>query len=322
MGDFLAIMQIVRGLSGRSSQRSVLAIGNFDGVHLGHQTLVQRVRARAQALGCRSGVLTFEPHPRQYFVGKPLPRLSSLREKMLLLADAGVDLVCVCHFNAAFAALSAAAFVDRVHTALQPAEIWVGEDFRFGHDREGDVRQLAAAGARLGFTVEAIPAVIDALAGRVSSSVLRKALQAGDLDFAHALLGRPYSMAGRVMSGRQLGRTLGFPTANIVLRQRLAPFAGVFAVRVAGLSDRLYEGVANLGVRPTLHAGAQPCLEVHVFDWQADCYGKCLRVDFMSRLREERKFDSLAQLQAQIGRDVQAARDFFARRPLADGEVI
>lgn len=310
-------MQVFRGIPERAPRASVLTIGNFDGIHRGHQALLSLLVDKARALGHDAVVMTFEPHPREYFTPDSAPaRLSSFREKLLLLASAGVDRVHVCRFNAAFAALDANTFVDRILLrGLDTRHLIIGDDFRFGAGRQGDFPWLQAAGAAHGFAVEAMHTLADA-GLRVSSSAVRDALGAGDLQHAQVLLGRPYSIAGSVTHGKRLGRSIGFPTANIPLRHRKPALSGVFAVGVEGLTEGWLSAVANLGWRPTVNTLTRPVLEVHLFDWQQDCYGAHLRVHFLHRLRAERKFESLDELRAQIQLDAHQARDWFAQHPI------
>ncbi|MDX5364278.1 MAG: bifunctional riboflavin kinase/FAD synthetase [Pseudazoarcus pumilus] len=311
-------MQVLRGIPERAAQPSVLTIGNFDGVHRGHQALLEMLVQKACACAAAATVLTFEPHPREYFSPQNAPaRLASLRDKLLQLSQNGVDRVHVCRFNAAFAGLSAERFIEDVLVrGLDVRHLIIGDDFRFGAKRQGDFALLQQAGARLGFGVEAMPTLADG-AVRVSSSAVRDALAAGELDRAAALLGRPYSIAGRVVSGRRLGRSIGYPTANIVLRHSRPALSGVFAVKVEGLGEGCIAGVANLGSRPTV-GGDKPNLEVHLLDWQGDCYGAHLRVHFLHKLRDEARYDSLEALTRQIRRDEDAARAWFARNPIQD----
>ncbi|THF60605.1 bifunctional riboflavin kinase/FAD synthetase [Pseudothauera rhizosphaerae] len=306
-------MQVFRGIPPHASQGSVLTIGNFDGVHRGHQALLQLLTAKARALGLPAVVLTFEPHPREFFSPVDAPaRLSTLREKLLLLAAAGVDRVHVCRFDARLAALSADAFIDDILIGgLHVRHLFIGDDFRFGARRQGDFAMLAAAGMQRGFGVEAMP-TLDVAGERVSSSAVRAALAEGDMDHAARLLGRPYGIAGRVIHGDKLGRTLGYPTANIQMKHRKPALSGVYAVTVEGLAERPVAGVANVGVRPTVTGTRRPTLEVHLFDWQQDCYGAHLRVHFLRKQRDEMRFASLDALTAQIVRDAEDARAWFA----------
>ncbi|MCL2829309.1 MAG: bifunctional riboflavin kinase/FAD synthetase [Betaproteobacteria bacterium] len=316
-------MYVLRGASRPLPWPTVLTIGNFDGVHRGHHALLARLReVAAQAGGdeaqrLRSAVLTFEPHPREYFTPQTTPaRLSSLREKLELIAADAVEVTCVCRFNAAFAALSAEEFISRILVrALRVKHLIVGDDFRFGADRRGDFALLERAGADAGFTVEALPEVTVGGA-RVSSSAVRLALAEGDLEGASRLLGRPYVLCGRVVRGASLGRQLGFPTANIHMKHERSPFAGVFVVEVTGLEEGGHPlplpGVANLGYRPSLdRKTTRPVLEVHLFDFDRAIYGAHLNVRLLHKLRDEMKFPDLAALKAQIARDVEDARRYF-----------
>jgi riboflavin kinase/FMN adenylyltransferase len=301
-------MVVTHGSLQRARGRCALTIGNFDGVHRGHRALIERVTAKAAELDLTSCVLTFEPHPREFFAPETAPRrLSRLRDKLELLAAAGVQRVHVARFNAGFAALSAQRFIDEVLVGgLRTRWLLVGRDFRFGEQRAGDFAALQAAAPRHGFELESMPDVL--LEGeRVSSSAVRAALQAGDLRGAERLLGHPYTISGRVAHGAKLGRTLGFPTANIVLR-RVPPLSGIFVVEAEGRG----RGVASVGRRPTVNPVAVPLLEVHLFDHQADLYGEHLRVRFLEKLRDEEKYDGLEALKQAIARDARQAREYFA----------
>jgi riboflavin kinase/FMN adenylyltransferase len=314
---FQAVMQVLRGIPEHATQPSVLTIGNFDGVHRGHQALLQMLVDAARSQGVPATVMTFEPHPREYFSPADAPaRLASLREKLLLLAANGVDRVHVCHFDARFAAVTAQRFIDDILIrGLDVRHLIIGDDFRFGARRHGDFALLQAAGERHGFTVEAMHTVeIDG--ERVSSSAVREALAAGDMDHAARLLGRPYSIAGRVIIGNRLGRTIGFRTANIQMKHRKPPLSGVFAVTVEGLTARRVPGVANVGIRPTIGGGTRPLLEVHLFDWNTDCYGAHIRVHFLHKQRDEQKYASLEALTAQIARDADEARAWLKDNPI------
>jgi riboflavin kinase/FMN adenylyltransferase len=303
-------MELVRGLHNlRERHRGCVAtIGNYDGVHVGHQHMLAAVRARADELGVPATVITFEPTPREFFEGPAAPsRLMRLREKLPALELYGVDRVLVLRFDRRMQDMSAAEFVDRLLVdGLDVRHMVVGHDFRFARRREGTVATLREAGGRHGFTVQEVDQfLVDG--ERVSSSLLRAALNRGDLDRATRLLGRPYRMAGRVRRGQQLGRKLGYPTANLALHRKVVPLWGIFAVRVhgAGLVD--HPAVVSLGTRPTIN-GTDPLLEVHLFDFDGDLYGRYLDVDFVQRLRDEQKFDSLDALVAQMHRDAAAAR--------------
>ena len=309
-------MQVHRGIPERADTAAVLTIGNFDGVHLGHQALLSLLTGKARSLGLPAVVLTFEPHPREYFSPDDAPaRLASLREKLLLLAAAGVDRTYVCRFDARFAAQPAESFIDdTLVRGLRTRHLYIGDDFRFGARRLGNFAMLREAGQRHGFGVESMP-TLDVAGERVSSSAVRTALAEADLDHAARLLGRPYSIAGRVSHGDKIGRQLGFPTANIQMKHRRPALSGVYAVSVEGLADSPVRGVANIGVRPTATANGRARLEVHLFDWTQDCYGAHIRVHFLHRLRAERKFASLDALRAQIAIDTELARQWFADHP-------
>jgi riboflavin kinase / FMN adenylyltransferase len=301
-------MVVTHGSLQRASGRCALTIGNFDGVHRGHRALVDRVMAKARELDLTSCVLTFEPHPREFFAGDAAPaRLTRLRDKLELMNAAGVERVHVARFDARFAALSAQRFVEEVLVhGLATRWLLVGRDFRFGAGRTGEYAALEAASARHGFEVESMSDVL--FEGvRVSSSAVRAALKAGELAAAERLLGHPYTISGRVVHGTKLGRSLGFPTANIRLR-RPPPLSGIFVVEVDGLG----RGVASLGRRPTVNPVPMPLLEVHLFDWEGDLYGAHLRVRFLKKLREEQKYQGLEALKEAIARDARQARDYFA----------
>jgi riboflavin kinase/FMN adenylyltransferase len=311
-------MRVFRGFHPPAAVPTVLTLGNFDGVHLGHIALLSRLTTRAGELGLPAAVVTFEPHPREFFSPATAPaRLASLREKLEYLAAAGIDETRIVRFNPAFAAMRAKDFVTRVlFAALKTRHVIIGDDFRFGCDRQGDFAYLREAGSRYGFGVEATPTVL--LAGqRISSSAVRQALEQGDMEKAAMLLGRPYAIDGRVAHGRKLGRQLGFATANIYIRHAPLPMTGVFAVQVAGFGKRLLPGVANLGIRPTLEGGSRPLLEAHLFDFHDNLYGAHLSVRFLHKLRDEIKFADLSALQTQIAQDAAAARAFFKNeRPM------
>jgi len=305
-------MQVTHGFVPPGGGPVGLTIGNFDGVHLGHRAMLQRLVEKTRELGLPCSVLTFEPHPREFFSPLAAPaRLSRLREKLELLAEAGIQRTHVLRFGAQLAALAADRFVDEVLVrGLGVRWLLVGRDFRFGAKRAGDFAALQTAAAGGGFEVEAMGDVVEA-GQRISSSGVRTALAEGDLAGAARLLGRRYSMSGRVAHGEKLGRTLGFPTANIVLR-RQPPLAGVFAVE-AELEEThaVLRGVASVGRRPTVKENAAPLLEVHLFGWNGDLYGRHLRVTFLRKLRDEQKYDGLEALRAAIGRDADQAKEYF-----------
>jgi riboflavin kinase/FMN adenylyltransferase len=307
-------MEVIRGMHNlRARHRGCVAtIGNFDGVHRGHKALLATLRAEAARLGLPAVVMTFEPQPREYFRGREVPaRLTRLREKLALLAREGVDRVLLLPFNERLAALTAEAVVDELLVAgLGVRHLLVGDDFRFGQGRGGDVAMLRRAGVARGFEVGDLDT--QSLGDeRVSSTRVRGALAAGDLDLAETLLGHRYFIMGRVIYGRQLGRELGTPTVNVPLKRYRAALEGVFAVDVEGLEPGPLPGVANIGIRPTVD-GREPLLEVHLLDWTGDAYGALLTVTFRARIREERRFESLDALREQIGRDVVRARELLA----------
>jgi len=291
----------------RAPGRCALTIGNFDGVHRGHRALIERVCAKARELELTSCVLTFEPHPREFFDPQAAPaRLTRLRDKLELIDAVGVERVHVARFDRRFASLPAQRFVEEVLVkGLATRWLLVGRDFRFGARRAGDFGALAAEGGRHDFEVESMADVVFDGA-RVSSSAVRAALAAGDIASAERLLGHPYTISGRVAHGAKLGRSLGFPTANIVLR-RPPPIAGIFVVEVDGLGP----GVASIGRRPTVNPVPLPLLEVHLFDWERDLYGEHLRVRFLKKLRDEQKYDGLDALREAIARDARQAREYF-----------
>jgi riboflavin kinase/FMN adenylyltransferase len=311
-------MRFFRGFKAPAGQPCVLTIGNFDGLHLGHQALLSLLAERAGTLGLPASVLTFEPHPREYFSPLDAPaRLTSLREKLLLFADNGVDCAHIQRFNSRFSNLSAEEFINSVLVrGLRVRHLLIGDDFRFGTHRGGNFAMLKAAGAAHGFGVEAMPTL--SVAGeRASSSAVRKALEDGDLGHAALLLGRPYSIAGQVVHGKQLGRKIGFPTLNITLHHRCPPISGVFTVEVEGINSQRLQGVANVGIRPTVDNTALPRLEVHLLDFSGECYGAHLRIHFLHKLRDELCFPSLDALKKQIGLDKEAAQIWFSQQALS-----
>lgn len=307
-------MRITHGFRPLGTAHAV-TIGNFDGLHLGHQAMLARLQAVARARGLSSCVLSFEPHPREFFAPEQAPaRLSSLREKAECLQRLGVDRFHVFRFDRAFSSLSAEAFIEQVlGRTLQARYVLVGDDFRYGAKRAGDFALLQQAGARLGFDAEHLPTV-EIADERASSTAVRQALAGGELEHAARLLGRPYSISGRVVHGDKLGRAIGFPTANVQLRHNRPPLMGIYAVELCGLNGAPLQGVASLGRRPTVKgADAVPVLEVHLFDFDADIYGRRVRVDFLHKLRDEEKYPDLDSLVAQIRRDVEDARQFLAK---------
>ncbi|MGE6792618.1 FMN adenylyltransferase /riboflavin kinase [Pseudomonas guineae] len=306
-------MQLVRGLHNLRPQHRgcVATIGNFDGVHRGHQAILARLRERSAELGVPSCVLIFEPQPREFFAPEGAPaRLARLRDKLALLAAEGVDRVLCLSFNRRLRELSAAEFVQRVLVdGLGVQHLEVGDDFRFGCDRAGDFAFLAEAGEREGFSVEAASTVeLDGI--RVSSTRVREALDVGDFALAEHLLGRPFQIVGRVLHGQKLGRQLNAPTANVQLKRKRVPLRGVYLVSTE-IDGQTWPGVANIGVRPSVAGDGSAHLEVHVLDFAGDLYGRRLTVAFHRKLRDEQRFASLEALKAAIAADIVAARAYW-----------
>jgi len=304
-------VQVFRGFT-PASHHVALTIGNFDGVHRGHQAMISRLVEAAEDLALPPTVLTFDPHPREFFApGSAPPRLSTLRDKLEMFSALGVARVHIARFDAGLAGLTASEFIDRVLVrSLGARWILVGEDFRFGRGRTGDLALLRASGRS--FSVETMPTVTLG-AQRISSTAIREALAKGDLKRAAEMLGRPYAISGHVAHGEKLGRSLGFPTANVRLQHK-PPLSGIFAVRVRGLSDEPRIGAASLGVRPTVKAGARPLLEVFIFDFEQAIYGRRIRVQFLHKLRDEERFADLDTLAQQIRADVASVREYFSTR--------
>jgi riboflavin kinase/FMN adenylyltransferase len=290
-----------------SPKPRAVAIGVFDGVHLGHQAILGRAREAAAEIRGSSLVLTFEPTPKEFFAPATAPpRLTRFRERFEVLQALGLDELFCAKFGAV-RGLSPRTFIDDLLIGdLRARHVVVGDDFRVGADRSGTVAELRAQGARHGLVVTEVPPVFFD-GQRVSSTAIREALKAGDLATARGMLGRDYSISGRVVRGLGLGRKLGFPTANVNLKRLQAPVDGIFAARVTGLRDRPLDGVASVGTRPTI-GGSHALLEVLIFDFDRDIYGEYIRVHFVERLREERRFADLAAMQAQMHLDVAAAR--------------
>lgn len=308
-------MELIRGLHNlRPKHRGCVAtIGAFDGVHLGHQAVIKRLLVKAQELELPSVVIVFEPLPREYFSPLQAPaRLMSFREKFLALEKLGVDRILRIRFTERLQTKSAQDFIDGVFVqGLGVRYIHLGDDFRFGNDREGDLALMQEQGKRYGF--EAVPTATHVLNGeRVSSTRIREALAEADFMHAEKLLGRPYAISGKVVYGRQLGRTLGTPTANLELHRLRAPLAGVYTVTVSGPGFDSAHGVANVGTRPTVDDSIKANLEVHLLDWDENLYGITIEVTFCSKLRDEQKFDSIEDLKMNIKNDIVQARAWFA----------
>ena len=308
-------MQLIRGLSKVSQCLSscVLTIGNFDGVHLGHQAILRHLRQKADELNLPMAVMLFEPQPREFFLGDKAPaRLMRLRDKLYYLKQAGVDVVIIAKFDRTFANLPAQQFIeDWLVRKLNVKFLSIGDDFKFGSKRQGNFAMLQAAGKRFGFIVEDNRSFcLDEQ--RISSTAIRDALANDDLQLAENLLGKPYRIFGRVIHGNKLGRTIGFPTANVRLHRQVNPVKGVYAVKVRLKSGEIFNGVANMGKRPTINGTIQ-LLEVHLFDFSQNIYGQMVEVEFSHKIRDEIKFPSFEALKAQIEQDVKTAKAFFAK---------
>ena len=306
-------MEIIRGVHNLKPRHRgcIVTMGNFDGVHLGHQLILKQVKARSQEMGAPSLLICFEPQPKEFFDAYNAPaRLTRFREKVGLLAEYGVDLVLCLKFDELTRSMSPQAFISLLVNDLRLKALFAGDDARFGNDRSGDFDLLLAAGKQSGFEVTNLY-TLTVGAERVSSTRIRECLANGDFNMAQQLLGRPYSITGKVVYGRQLGRTLDAPTANIQLHRDRAPIDGVYAVEIEGL-DKTLTGVANVGVRPTLNeATLKPILEVHIFDFAGTIYGKTVKVIFRAKIREEKKFTGLEALKSAIREDMLVARQFF-----------
>jgi riboflavin kinase/FMN adenylyltransferase len=307
-------MQLIRGIHNlRPEHRGCVAtIGNFDGVHLGHQAVFRRLMDQGAALGLPAVVITFEPQPQEFFApGQAPARLTRLREKLQAIAETGIQRVLLLEFKPRLASMEAELFVERILVdGLGVRFLMVGDDFRFGARRRGDFSLLCREGEQHGFTVEDMH-TIRVSEDRVSSTRVRESLTNGDLQTAAHLLGRPYQICGRVAHGDKRGRTIGFPTANVDLHRRVSPVHGVFAVRVHGLGDAPLPGVANIGNRPTVSGDSRYLLEVHLFDFAREVYGRHVGVEFVQKLRDEKRFDSFEELRRQITQDAWQARNLL-----------
>jgi len=310
-------MEIIRGLHNITARHKgcVLTIGTFDGLHHGHQMLLSHLKAKSEELNYPNLLVTFEPQPREYFQGAVVPaRLTRFREKVTILRGLALDRLLCIPFNERTRIIPAKDVIEGLLVnTLDVQYLVVGDDFQFGEGARGNYEMLKEAGDRFGFGVSHM-GTLKFEHGRISSSRIRDALSLGDFDLAEKLLGRPYFIMGRVVYGRQLGRQLGVPTANIRLQRYRAALEGVFAVTVMGL-DQQYEGIANIGVRPTVD-GREPLLEVHIFDFDEEIYGRLLTVTFLNKVRDERTFDGLDSLKNQIEQDISETREWFAKRRL------
>ena len=308
-------MHLIRGLSHLDllSEGCVLTIGNFDGLHLGHQQVLDKVAQQARSLNLPSVALVFEPQPLEYFLGDHAPsRLTRLREKAIQFAKSPIDALLVLPFNRSLADIDAEQFISEILVKkLKLKHLVIGDDFHFGKARRGNFALLASKGREFGFSVENSPS-FELKGLRISSTLIRDALGEGQLDVAKTLLGRDYSVCGRVAHGDKRGRQLGFPTANVEMLRKNIPLNGVFAVTLTGLDNTTYQGVANLGTRPTFDGQPRAVLETHLFDFQDNIYGRYVEVHFKTKLRNEVRFANLTELQVQIQKDVAAAKQFFA----------
>ena len=310
-------MEIIRGLHNITARHKgcVLSIGTFDGLHHGHQMLLSHLKAKSEELNYPIILVTFEPQPREYFQGAVVPaRLTRFREKVTILRGLALDRLLCIPFNERTRIIPAKDVIEGLLVnTLDVQYLVVGDDFQFGEGARGNYEMLKEAGDRFGFGVSHM-GTLKFEHGRISSSRIRDALSLGNFDLTEKLLGRPYFIMGRVVYGRQLGRQLGVPTANIRLQRYRAALEGVFAVTVMGL-DQQYEGIANIGVRPTVD-GKEPLLEVHIFDFDEEIYGRLLTVTFLNKVRDERTFDGLDSLKNQIEQDISETREWFAKRRL------
>ena len=309
-------MQIVRGFHNLKpdTKGCVVTIGNFDGVHLGHRMLLERLFEKSNELNLPSALVTFEPQPREFFAGEKVPaRLSRFREKVTLLKNTELERLVCLPFNEKTQNAPAEWFTeDFLFKALKSQYLLVGDDFRFGKGREGDFDLLERTGKENGFEVERAK-TLEFEGERVSSSRVREALGGGDFELAEALLGRPYFIMGRVVYGRQLGRQLGVPTANVRLQRYRSALEGVYSVSVEGLEESSMPGIANIGIRPTV-GGKEPLLEVHLFDYSREIYGSLISVTFHEKIREERQFSSIDELKNQIVKDIEYSQSWFRSR--------
>ena len=306
-------MELIRGIHNLRLNHCgcVLSIGNFDGVHLGHRAVLQRLVCKAKELNLPSCVLLFEPHPQEFFAAQSAPaRLSSLRDKIQLLAEVGIDRIVCVGFDRSFAKLTAEQFVEQLLVTKLGAEyLVVGDDFRFGFNRAGDFQALIQAAKKHGFQVENT-ATFSMNAQRVSSTKIRMALAQNQLQQASKMLGRMYAISGRVIHGNALGRTIGFPTANVALKRQILPVRGAYCVRVELANGKRYAGMANIGSRPTVQ-GIKDRLEVHLFDFAGDLYGKPIYVELLAKLRDEQFFASVEELTTQLHQDKLKAQELF-----------
>jgi riboflavin kinase/FMN adenylyltransferase len=310
-------VKVIRGIPPVSNWTPcALTIGYFDGVHRGHQALLKKLVQTAKEKNIQSCVMTFEPHPIEFFAPEKAPsRILSLRDKLEALAEVGIDQVLVVHFNQHFANLSPTEFVEKILVnGLQVQSILIGDDFHYGAKRAGNFSSLCEAGQKYGFTVERME-TLEENNQRISSSATREALKQGDLSLARQFLGRPYMLSGHVLHGQKIGRTLGFPTLNVSLANKLhrrKPAAqGIFIAQVHGLSDNPLPAVASLGQRPTVDDSGRYLLEVHIFNFNQSVYGKLVRIELLEKIRDEAKYNDLETLKNAIDQDATAAKNYF-----------
>ena len=308
-------MKLIRGLHNLATPLppSAVTIGNFDGVHRGHQRVIRQLRRAAEFAALPTVVIIFEPQPIEFFAPEKAPkRLSRFREKIAYLKAQQIDYLLCLHFDRALAEMSAEEFVHKILlSSLNTRHLVIGDDFHFGRNRQGNFDFLLQNSARFGFTVDETETLVED-GERVSSTRIRRCIEAGDFENAARLLGRPYSLSGRVAHGQKLGRELGYPTINIKMGDKTLIVKGIFAVRVKGIDNRVFEGVASIGTRPTV-AGVDTILEVYILNFDRDVYGCSVEVEFLHKIRDEKKFDSLAELAENIARDTEAAVAYFER---------
>ncbi len=308
-------MELIRGIHNIQPrhQPCVATIGNFDGVHLGHQNLLRELKVQGDALACSTTVIIFEPHPKEYFAACPkITRLTNLREKLHYMSQSEIDTVLCLPFNDALAKLPAKQFVeDILFEKLAVKQIFAGQDFRFGFRRQGDITLLRDYGEQCGFVVRDFSDITTDFGQRISSTLVREALQAGNLLLAKQYLGRDYAILGRVVVGDKRGRQIGFPTANVNLKRKTVALTGVFAVKIQGVDFADKMGIANIGTRPTVD-GRRQSFEVHIFDFDGDIYGRHIKVDLLEKIRDEKRFSSIDMLRQQIQQDTERAKAFFA----------
>ncbi len=307
-------MQLIRTIHNHKSDSSgaVATIGNFDGVHLGHQVVINKITQQSKELNLPSMVIAFEPSAKEFFFGQDAPaRLTNFREKFSLIDKFGIDQFICLNFNYELSSMPAETFIKKILVdTLHIKHLTVGDNFRFGKDRKGDFELLQNFAGKLDYQVEDTDSFVND-GKRVSSTLIRKFLKTGELDKAKSMLGREYFMSGRVIHGDKKGRTIGFPTANIPVKRRICAVNGVFAVNVSMNDGSEYQGVANIGHRPTV-AGTRTQLEVHIFNFSKEIYGNLLKITFCKKLRDEKKFDSFEELKKQIEQDSKSAQDFFS----------